>query len=488
MKLSQFASLWMEVLHVHNSSDFAYNYSKNKSIYFGKEKDVKSKNIDRITLESHILKLTNAQISGSTLLQTYHKQVMKYFERFDPEALITVSLEKVDILKRFVQEGYQRYNLDQSHQITPNKKGEVGENSQFQLSSYFDTDWELYSYREQSSSEQKTSSEVSSILEKGISKAILRIDNQGNANVFYSVASEISKNEIATYIGRLFLREDNVPSIELRTQKTNELALIIYIQRFVKRVYPLNLGLFISKNDKYVLEAGTLVMKRIHQDKTKQYKPEYLPAGTSTFHQIDRAIRQFLKDRLHNTILLPSGITTINDLSDFLQTRRSINIQQPDRYKNFEFDAFISAPVASLKEILFEMMKAEVLKIISVLTKVHKFQNIYYAGNEFTSKEEVWRQEVIERRYVLDKINNSRYFVAIYPESVISSSLIETGWALSARKPTILFYKNLKDLPILLQKSKEVRYLVSIKHHQYTVLQDIPNYIAQNINLFNWHL
>ncbi len=47
-------------------------------------------------------------------------------------------------------------------------------------------------------------------------------------------------------------------------------------------------------------------------------------------------------------------------------------------------------------------------------------------------------------------------FVLLYPRKVLSSVLIETGYALALRKPTLIMVRNRADLPFLLRQAEDL--------------------------------
>jgi nucleoside 2-deoxyribosyltransferase len=57
----------------------------------------------------------------------------------------------------------------------------------------------------------------------------------------------------------------------------------------------------------------------------------------------------------------------------------------------------------------------------------------------------------------LDLLNSCDRFIMIYPEKVVSSCLIELGFAIAQRKPCTIFYKKKEDLPYMLEDAGMIK-------------------------------
>jgi hypothetical protein len=56
---------------------------------------------------------------------------------------------------------------------------------------------------------------------------------------------------------------------------------------------------------------------------------------------------------------------------------------------------------------------------------------------------------------ILQALLESRYFVLLYPKKIVSSVLVEAGWALALGKTSIYFVDERSDLPFLLKQAEQ---------------------------------
>ena len=85
--------------------------------------------------------------------------------------------------------------------------------------------------------------------------------------------------------------------------------------------------------------------------------------------------------------------------------------------------------------------------------------SIYYAGEHIKSSISFENELVGNNDF--EAIESSRCFIMFYPERIVSSVLVEAGYALAFKKPSVYFVHNKETLPFLLREA----------HHSYPNVQ-----------------
>jgi nucleoside 2-deoxyribosyltransferase len=118
------------------------------------------------------------------------------------------------------------------------------------------------------------------------------------------------------------------------------------------------------------------------------------------------------------------------------------------------YDLFVSSPMTSLGEADYAETRALTLAVITTLRTSGRYSSIYYSGQEFEAVDQVAPASV-SARSDLDALRGSRAFLLIYPKPLITSSLVEAGYALALRIPSYYFVRAVEDLPYMLQEAAE---------------------------------
>jgi hypothetical protein len=115
-------------------------------------------------------------------------------------------------------------------------------------------------------------------------------------------------------------------------------------------------------------------------------------------------------------------------------------------------DVFISCPMTSLPDDGYAKMR----KTIEGLTDAMNARGFtaYSAVRRILTKDHV-DPETIAAEQDLPALTTSRNFLMIYPGKILSSCLLEAGYALVAGIPSIYFVKSDDDLPYLLRGAVE---------------------------------
>ena len=132
----------------------------------------------------------------------------------------------------------------------------------------------------------------------------------------------------------------------------------------------------------------------------------------------------------------------------------------------FKYDVYISVVMAGLQtDEDYRKYRTEALQIEKVLKEKCNFQSIFYAGRDISAKAEFDAQD-ISLEDDLRALRESRYYLLIYPEKVVSSVLFEAGLALALGKPSVYFVRDRHNLPFLMAKAGEASLIAGVKIYE----------------------
>lgn len=163
-------------------------------------------------------------------------------------------------------------------------------------------------------------------------------------------------------------------------------------------------------------------------------------------------------------------------------TQREYKLVIEKDKQDYRYDVFLSSPMASLNDKRYREERNFALAVISSLKKDCGMQTIYYAGVEIDTKSgfDPYDVAVLDD---LDAINNSRYFILIYPQKSASSVLFEAGCALALAKECIYFVKNRNLLPFLLRQAEQA--FSNVKLYEYKSIDDVTK-VCKNKKIFKF--
>lgn len=142
------------------------------------------------------------------------------------------------------------------------------------------------------------------------------------------------------------------------------------------------------------------------------------------------------------------------------------------------YDVFLSSPMAAFSDDEeYKHDRKGVLSIVDTLQDKCKFNAIFYAGRYIDSVDNFDAEDIsIQTDY--KALSESSYFVMLYPKKIVSSVLVEAGWALALRKPSIYFVHDRDDLPFLLKEAAMA--YPRVKVYEEDNIDDIVKLIEQN--------
>jgi len=148
-----------------------------------------------------------------------------------------------------------------------------------------------------------------------------------------------------------------------------------------------------------------------------------------------------------------------------------------------KYDLFVSSPMAAFEtDGEFKSSRDAIFDVVRGVKKSCNFESVFYAGTEIESFKDFDSADlsVIDD---YDAAYNCKYFLLFYPKKLVTSALIELGWAMAFKKPIIIFYKNKDDLPFLM-KHLDSAYR-NIKLYQYKTSANVRDKFHNNgVKLF----
>lgn len=118
---------------------------------------------------------------------------------------------------------------------------------------------------------------------------------------------------------------------------------------------------------------------------------------------------------------------------------------------SFEHDVFLSAPMAAYADdAQFQAGRAGFKKVYDALTQDCGLRVYWAAANITTMKD--YQTIDVSVQEDLAALNASRYFVLLYPQSLVTSALFEAGYALALKLPSRYFVRERSDLPFLMRE------------------------------------
>jgi nucleoside 2-deoxyribosyltransferase len=119
-------------------------------------------------------------------------------------------------------------------------------------------------------------------------------------------------------------------------------------------------------------------------------------------------------------------------------------------------DLFIAAPMSGYQsDAEYRRTRGLVMSLIAALKDARPNARIYFAGTGIETSADFTGQKMAMQDD-LAALQRSDVFILIYPEKVHSSVLVEAGYALALRIPTIVLVRRKADLPYLFQEAENL--------------------------------
>lgn len=142
-----------------------------------------------------------------------------------------------------------------------------------------------------------------------------------------------------------------------------------------------------------------------------------------------------------------------------------------------EYDLFISAPMTSITPSEYESTREDILTINKHFRDNCNMKNIHYVGERVVSPS-VADPPAISIEDDLDHLAKSKNYILFYPKPLLTSCIVEAGYALGLGIPSIYFVKNKADLPYMLREAAESNKSVAV--YVYKDTKDLTRIITQH--------
>lgn len=129
---------------------------------------------------------------------------------------------------------------------------------------------------------------------------------------------------------------------------------------------------------------------------------------------------------------------------------------------------FIATPIAGfLNKNDYKMYKKLIEEIVVEINRTNIFGNVYC---EITNLDDIADYDSPAASVAKDFNNvlNSEYFILLYPQRVVSSALIELGYALAKGKKILIISSDKNALPYMALELDKIYHNVTIKYSKFT--------------------
>ena len=143
--------------------------------------------------------------------------------------------------------------------------------------------------------------------------------------------------------------------------------------------------------------------------------------------------------------------------------------------KDFKYDVFLAAPMAGIntdEDFTRAMSKME--ELLAVLDDECNFKRIYFAGKGMKTKKD-FDNAGLSVKEDTDAIRDSKIFILVYPQRIVSSVLYEAGIALAYGKPSFYFGN---EFPFLMTQANNA--FKHIKIYTASSIDDVITDVRKN--------
>jgi len=157
---------------------------------------------------------------------------------------------------------------------------------------------------------------------------------------------------------------------------------------------------------------------------------------------------------------------------------RSSQQHRPGKTKT-KYDVFLSSPMAAfVNDDLFQKDRKAMLEIVDAMRDECGF-SVFYAGRNVKSLDDFDAPDLSIAADVR-ALKESSIFVLFYSEKIVSSVLVEAGFALALAMPSIYFVRRREDLPFLLRSAEQGNVGVKIYEVESTFLGHLKSTVMRN--------
>lgn len=147
--------------------------------------------------------------------------------------------------------------------------------------------------------------------------------------------------------------------------------------------------------------------------------------------------------------------------------------------KSHTYDVYISSPIGGFQSgRKYSASRRSILRLIDVLRERCKFKNIFYYGAQIESYKDIDVTGVWNIRNAFEAIKDSKYYILVFPERIMSGALVEAGYALAVGVPSAYFVRDKNDLPYHLRIANQA--FDHVKLYEYKDLKGLLQTIEKH--------
>ena len=200
----------------------------------------------------------------------------------------------------------------------------------------------------------------------------------------------------------------------------------------------------------------------------------HLPSPFSAFQALDVASSDFAS-RMARTLEEILSIRSSKPIDDVKLVDQARDTVRGARQVANRFDVFVSAPMSSLKGVRYRGFRKSLDNVLETLEKNTSLSRFYFAGKLFGDIQE-FDDSLVGAKRDLRALASSDRFLMIFPEKLVTSSLVEAGFALALGLPSVLFVRDSNDLPYALKDIGQLSDYTNV--HRYKKANEIAQRIA----------
>lgn len=142
---------------------------------------------------------------------------------------------------------------------------------------------------------------------------------------------------------------------------------------------------------------------------------------------------------------------------------------------------FIGVPMASVAKLQYAKMRSGALSVKQAILEHTRIRDVYCPMEAIASTSNFDS----EKKAIFDDfkiLKESEYYLFIYPKRVVSSVLLEMGYAIALSKKTKIFTQNRANLPFMLRQADEA--VPNLFVHEYKQFDEIAEKIRKQGDAF----
>jgi hypothetical protein len=304
----------------------------------------------------------------------------------------------------------------------------------------------------------------------GIVRLILTINGTFEANDSLHVLLENIPGHVG-YEGELSYVSPNILLIQLESNTGHKWFMYFNCANSICEEHSLLLGAHLNYGHNEKIVTGSLILQKFNNTSEKPYTKIY----NIDSKEVDKSIHEFFRYKRLNYSRIPGNIFSNEALMKWLDDSRKSPKLHPmlqlferqllNDSDNFKYEVFIAAPKNDIKDRAFAGNIAKFVNNDALWEKLSLSRRYYF---------DIHNNPKIQECYVLEeefkKLRESKIFIIIYPERILSSLFVLLGYALQFNMKIIFFYRKKEDLPRLIQETNLIR---KFKYHDFSEISDI---------------